>query len=416
MEEEEEEINGPNNIKDVSSSENNFNNSVNCINSISTKCSSSISTSNNNLNSFNANNTSTSLNGSIPVIVDSSLNDKSLNNISTLANNNNVIPSNKSLNLNLKNLECLKNSSNSSSNNISSIPLPQNNQGNVVSTNHNPPPPPQNTDINCIFSSQQDYLNFSGEYLNDIYFNLLSEERNILPKPIYGYMNKQTDINEKIRAILVDLFIEIQGRFNLDNQTIYRTVFILDTYLSLRFIQLKYFQLLGFGCLLIACKSQEIFFPKATEILSTTDNNYTKEDLLLMETEILGALNYGVFSPTPEEYYNIIAKIFKFKSEQYYFGKYFMESSLLDYNMIKYPPSVIAVTCCYIVMKFFGMQNYKSLYSNHFLLRTYPQKIIKEAAKKICFFVKELSVSQELRSVRDKYSNDKFLRVAKLSQ
>lgn len=400
----------------VNNSKINFTSSVNCLNSLSTKCSNSMSNSNNNLNSLNINGLSSSLNSSNPNIVIEPFNDNEVNNSNiTLAKNSSVIPSNQSLNLNLKNLDSLghkANVSQISKNNNNSNPPPQN----ATTEKHQTQRVNNNHYNNQYFSSAKDYFNYSGEYINDIYVSLLSEEKNTKIKPEFGYMLKQNDINEKIRAILVDWFFEIQGRFRLQNQTIYRTVFILDTYLSLRYIPCKYFQLLGFGCLLIACKSQEIFFPKSTEILSTTDNNYTKEQLLLMEMEILNTLEYGIFFPNAEEFYNIIAKVFKFNKKQYYFGKYFMESSLIDYNMIKYPPSVIAVSCCYIVMKYFGMENYKSLYSNNFILKSFPQKIIKEAARELCFLVRNLSVSEELKAVREKYTTDEFLNVAKCPQ
>ena len=79
--------------------------------------------------------------------------------------------------------------------------------------------------------------------------------------------------------------------------------------------------------------------------------------------------------------------------------------------MIKYSCSVIAVSCAYIVMKFFGFNNYKCLYSNEVIKESCPQKTIKDAARAICFLVKNLSQST-LKAVKDKYSLPQFLNVA----
>ena len=88
-----------------------------------------------------------------------------------------------------------------------------------------------------------------------------------------------------------------------------------------------------------------------------------------------------------------------------------MENSLIDYNMIKYPASVIAVACSYIVMKFFKIENYKKLYSTRIVYDKCPQKIIKDAARELCFLVKNLNNS-EFKAIKKKYSSDKFYNVA----
>ena len=61
--------------------------------------------------------------------------------------------------------------------------------------------------------------------------------------------------------------------------------------------------------------------------------------------------------------------------------------------MIKYSSSVIMVSCAYIVMIFFWINNYKILYTNDVVKKKFPQKVIKDAAREICFLVKNLSQS-----------------------
>ena len=134
-----------------------------------------------------------------------------------------------------------------------------------------------------------------------------------------------------------------------------------------------------------------------------------------MENNILKILNFNIFAPTSNDFYNIIAKAFNFGNKEYFFGKYFLESSLIDYRMIKFPSSVIAVSCAYIVMKFFGIDNYKILYSNDVVEEECPQKIIKEAAREVYTLVKNLSQST-LKAVKDKYSLNQFLNVVQYAE
>ncbi len=261
------------------------------------------------------------------------------------------------------------------------------------------------------FNSSEEVLLFTGEYLNEIYTNLLIDEKELVLKPKLGYMNVQSDINEQMRAILIDWLIEVHYRFRLRSETLFQTVWIIDTYLSLKQITRAKLQLLGIASLLISCKSQEIYYPPLKEFIDITDGAYVKNELLDMENYVLKILNFNIVSPTSNDFYNIIAKAFNFDKKQFYLGKYFLESALIDYQMIRYSSSVLAVSCAYIVMKFFGINNYKALYSDDVVKENCPQKIIKDAAREICFLVKNLSQST-LKAVKDKYSLSQFLNVA----
>jgi cyclin B len=261
------------------------------------------------------------------------------------------------------------------------------------------------------FNNKEEYIKYNGDYLNDTYTNLLKEERTLIVKPIYGYMASQTDINIKMRAILVDWIIEMHDKFNFKPQTLFQTIWLIDTYLSLKYIKRSDFQLLGLGCMYISCKYHEIFYPVLKDFIEITDGAYKKEDLLRIEKDILKTINYNIQPPSQEDFYNLISKAFDFGEKQIFLGKFFMENSLIDYNMIKYPPSVIAVSCCYIVMKFFKIENYKKLYSTRIIYDKCPQKIIKDAARELCFLVKNLNNS-EFKAIKKKYSNEKYCNVA----
>ena len=261
-------------------------------------------------------------------------------------------------------------------------------------------------------NNSQDFLRFSFEYANEIYKNLLTDEKNLYLKPLYGYMKKQSHINEKMRAILIDWIIDIHFRFNLRLQSLYITVMIIDTSLSKKEIKRSEFQLLGLTALVIACKAEEVQCPQLKDLVSLTDGACDIDSLIKMESDILILLNYNVCVPTAFDFYGILAKGFKFNSLQTNLGLYFMEYTLYDYNMIKYPASVIAAATCYFVMKFFGVGDYKKLYSSSFVNDDFPQKAIKEAARELCFLVQSLRNHEEFRVLREKYALEKYDRVS----
>ena len=75
----------------------------------------------------------------------------------------------------------------------------------------------------------------NNEYLLEMYQNLILEEKNV--KSLFGYMKNQNDINEKMRAMLVDWLIDVHFKFKLKANTLFLTIWLVDKYLSLKKIK-----------------------------------------------------------------------------------------------------------------------------------------------------------------------------------
>jgi G2/mitotic-specific cyclin-B, other len=59
---------------------------------------------------------------------------------------------------------------------------------------------------------------------------MINTEKDFIPQ--VGYLAKQTDINEKMRAILIDWLIEVHLKFKLLPETLFLTVNLIDRYLE----------------------------------------------------------------------------------------------------------------------------------------------------------------------------------------
>ena len=264
------------------------------------------------------------------------------------------------------------------------------------------------------YKSKEEYILISAEYINDIYSNLLSDEKNLKVKPNFGYMEQvQTDIDQNMRGILIDWLYDIHDKCHYKDETLYQMIWIIDTYLSMVQVPRTKLQLVGAAALLISCKEHEITFLKLHEIAYLTANAYTTKEIAKMENTILKKLSFNIIAPAPLDFYNIISKAFKFDKKQYLLGKYFLETYLICYESVKYPASVVGVSCAYIVMKFFKFINYNELYSKDFINSSNPQKSIKEAAREICFIMKGID-SSRLSAVKNKYSTNENLNVVQL--
>ena len=273
------------------------------------------------------------------------------------------------------------------------------------------------------------YIKNAEEYVDDILDNLLKEEKEAELKIDYSYFGFQTDINSKMRAILIDWLIDVHLKFNFRQETLYITINIIDTYLSFKKIERCNFQLLGVTALFIACKQNEILFHKLNEYVYITDNAYTEEDIKKMEYKVLETLNFNILFPSSLTFYEILCnKLDLYKDKKKFnFGEFLMESFYLDENCLKYSSSTIACAVGYIVMKYFKMDNYKECYNpkifnikpiNELIEKysknnNYPIYIIKECAKDICYFMNELAKGN-LKSTIRKYSIEKNENVTNL--
>ena len=249
------------------------------------------------------------------------------------------------------------------------------------------------------FQNNQENISYAGEYLEEIYMN--------------GYMANQPEINEIMRAILIDWIIDVHLRFNLRQDTLFMTIWLIDAYLSFALVQRDKLQLLGITCLLISGKAHEIYYPQHNKLLEMTDNAYIKEEMLTMENEILKKLNFFIVCPNPIDFYNILSKMFNFEKKQYYLGNYFIEAALINYPILKYSSSVIASSCAYLVMKYYKINGYQKLYNNFIVNEKCPEDVIKDAAKEIYFLVGNLSKSK-FKSVKKKFSLTQFENVSEI--
>jgi hypothetical protein len=97
-----------------------------------------------------------------------------------------------------------------------------------------------------------------------------------------------------MRAILVDWLVDVHAKFKLLTETLFLTVNIIDRYLSLKQITRARLQLVGVASLLITTKYEEIYPPNLKDFVYITDNAYTKEEILEMESDILCVLDFNL--------------------------------------------------------------------------------------------------------------------------
>lgn len=78
----------------------------------------------------------------------------------------------------------------------------------------------------------------------------------------HDYMDSQPEINEKMRAIVIDWLIQVHYKFELSIETLYLTINIVDRYLASEAVSKRELQLVGMSAILLASKYEEIWAPQ----------------------------------------------------------------------------------------------------------------------------------------------------------
>ncbi|KAG6478074.1 cyclin-A3-1-like isoform X2 [Zingiber officinale] len=191
-------------------------------------------------------------------------------------------------------------------------------------------------------------------YASDIYQYLRSMELETKRMPVVNYMETvQKDSTANMRAILVDWLVEVAEEYKLVSDTIYLTVAYIDRFLSFNPINRHRLQLLGVSSMLIASKYEEITPPSVEDFCYITDNTYTKQEVVKMETDVLNFLKFELGSPTTKTFLRRFTMAgeedYKYPALQLEFlCCYLAELSLLDYGCHRFLPSMVAASAVFV--------------------------------------------------------------------
>jgi cyclin B len=177
------------------------------------------------------------------------------------------------------------------------------------------------------------------EYGPDFYSTLFNDESAFLPRP--NYMDAQSDITAKMRAILIDWLSEVHMKYKLRPETLHLTVNLIDRYLTRMPVMRKRLQLVGVAAMFIASKFEEIHPPALRDFVHITDNAYTKEDVLVMECSMLTAMNFQVMVPTAAHFFEGMTRANGCSQLHRDVVQYILELSLLDISMLHHTPSQV---------------------------------------------------------------------------
>lgn len=246
-----------------------------------------------------------------------------------------------------------------------------------------------------------------SEYINDIMSHLFEVETKRMAAP--GYMARQSDINTKMREILVDWLVEVHLKFKLRDETLYLTVNFIDRFLEKCTVARTKLQLVGCTAMLMAAKYEEIYPPEVRDFVYISDQAYTKDEILAMESLMLNTLGFYLTVPTTLRFGERLCRVGKVSVETETCTRYLMELTLQDARFLRYRPSEIAAGATFLGCKMTG-HYWNGTMEHH---AGYDRARLNEVLTDL----HELASRDppKYKAVRKKYAQKKFHEVSKIA-
>ena len=198
------------------------------------------------------------------------------------------------------------------------------------------------------------------EYLDEILHNLFKEEKASIRELKFqmssDFLNNY-GINPETRTCLIDSLINLQKIFKFNERTLFITIQLFDKYIAttiirdFKTIKEENLDMILTASLLVASKLEESLIYKLKDYLGILPDNYTVNNLIEMEDELLGVIHFNIVSPTMLDFFEIFCTKLKLDKKVKNQGLYLLNNILLDINLSQISGSVIAYSVINIITK-----------------------------------------------------------------
>nr|CAD7193970.1 unnamed protein product [Timema douglasi] len=186
-------------------------------------------------------------------------------------------------------------------------------------------------------------------YAMDI-FNYLKEREESF-RIDQNYMSRQPRLTPPMRTVLVDWLVEIQESFELNHETLYLAVKMVDLFLTKAMVEKDDLQLVGAAAAFVSAKFDERLPPVIDDFLYICDGAYTRNELLAMEIKLLKTLDFDLGIPLSYRFLRRYARCAKTSMPTLTLARYILELSLMDYTLISCSDSKMAAAALLLALK-----------------------------------------------------------------
>jgi len=177
-----------------------------------------------------------------------------------------------------------------------------------------------------------------AEYTQSIHdVRLLAQQDS---QPNANYLVGHPQLTASSRAVLVDWLVVVSVTYNLRMSTLFLSIRLLDSYMSLvkGSVPKRLLQLVGATAMMIASKFEEVTPPDLQDFIYIAADAYSKDQFLRMEVQMLTVLDFRIATPTAAHFVEHAAT----SPLEAQVAQFFLELTLGEYSMIRHAPSHLA--------------------------------------------------------------------------
>ncbi|CAH1183322.1 unnamed protein product [Phaedon cochleariae] len=245
-----------------------------------------------------------------------------------------------------------------------------------------------------------------SHYAMDI-FNYLKDRESQFKIP--DYMDRQICLTRWMRSLLIDWMVEIQESFELNHETLYLGVKLVDMYLSKMTVGKETLQLVGAAAMFIASKFDERIPPMIDDFLYICDGAYSRRELIRMEMNLLKMCGFDLGIPISYRFLRRYARCAKITMPVLTLARFVLEFSLMNYATISIRDSKLACAALYLALKMKKISEWTPTLEFY---TGYKLDEFKDVATVLNTGLHH-PIKTQLMTVRNKYSHKIFFEVAK---
>ncbi|XP_059106579.1 G2/mitotic-specific cyclin-B3 isoform X1 [Peromyscus eremicus] len=244
-------------------------------------------------------------------------------------------------------------------------------------------------------------------YTKEIFIYLRQREEKFI---VTKYMDRQMELTSDMRAILVDWLVEVQTSFQMNNETLYLTVKLVDHYLMKAQCQKDHLQLLGSTAYMIAAKLEESYPPSLPEFLYICEDLYQQRDMVSLEMNILKTLNFDINIPTAYNFLRRYASCIHASMKTLTLSRFICEMTLQEYEYVQERPSKLAAACFLLAIYMRNLNNCIPLLEHYTDYKAAElHTLVRKLNESLLFIPRSC-----LKNVYEKYSEEIFFEVSKI--
>lgn len=232
-----------------------------------------------------------------------------------------------------------------------------------------------------------------------------------------------------MRAVVIDWLIDVHIQFHLLPQTLFLAINLLDRYLERTKTTKEELQLIGMTALILASKYEEILYPETHDAEFVTEGACKTQEILCMESKMLIVLEFSLTTITPYNLLDILTRRLKRAYDSISCGmylspswktlemlaRYILELQMIEYRMMKYCPSVIAMGSLYLCWKILRtIEIRKKILDwpqemSHVI--NHDEKDVRDCAKDL-YVIMRNAEKCPLQAIRKKYMSEEYERIS----